>query len=218
MTKNETKLITLIEAENLPLIEKMDTFNAVINQAPPAHWLVDHPTAKGVKDLPIGRVETLLTMIFQEWYVEVQRENSMFNSVTVTIRLHYKHPVTNEWKHQDGVGAVPVQTKSGAAAADMNNIVNDAVQKALPAAKSYAIKDAADHIGAIFGRDINRKHTLEFTGSYTMTEGEKIAQRIKNAKTAQEVSDILSDMPVEDQKLFAAAAKERVREINNGRN
>jgi hypothetical protein len=28
---------------------------------------------------------------------------------------------------------------------------------ALPMAKSYAIKDACDHFGKLFGRDLNRK-------------------------------------------------------------
>jgi hypothetical protein len=33
---------------------------------------------------------------------------------------------------------------------------------ALPMAKSYAIKDACDHFGKLFGRDLNRKETMGF--------------------------------------------------------
>jgi hypothetical protein len=29
-------------------------------------------------------------------------------------------------------------------------------------AKSYAIKDACDHFGKLFGRDLNRKETMGF--------------------------------------------------------
>ena len=42
----------------------------------------------------------------------------------------------------------------------------NAIQLALPSAKSYAIKDAAEHIGALFGRDIMRKETLSYTALY----------------------------------------------------
>jgi hypothetical protein len=32
----------------------------------------------------------------------------------------------------------------------------------LPMAKSYAIKDACDQFGKLFGRDLNRKETMGF--------------------------------------------------------
>lgn len=38
--------------------------------------------------------------------------------------------------------------------------------KALPAAKSYAIKDACEHIGKLFGRDLNRTDTLVHSMTY----------------------------------------------------
>jgi hypothetical protein len=41
---------------------------------------------------------------------------------------------------------------------------------ALPSAKSYAIKDAAEHFGAIFGRDLNRKDIIQFSGAHTKEE------------------------------------------------
>jgi len=38
----------------------------------------------------------------------------------------------------------------------------DAEKAAFQIAKSAAIKDATDHLGKLFGRDLNRKHTIEF--------------------------------------------------------
>ncbi len=38
---------------------------------------------------------------------------------------------------------------------------------ALPSAKSYAIKDAADHLGSLFGRDLNRKDAPAFSPTYS---------------------------------------------------
>lgn len=145
---------------------KNDQLNLLLNQDVPAKWVKDHPFAKNVKYLPIEKVEFLLTRIFQEWKVEIVSEGSLFQSVYCKVRLHYKNPVTGEWQFHDGVGAVDVQTEKGASAADLSKIVNGAIMKGLPAAKSYAIKDAAEHLGKLFGRDLNRKDTIDFSPAY----------------------------------------------------
>lgn len=108
----------------------------------------------------------MLTRIFQEWYPEVIRFEQLFQSVAVHVRLHYKNPLTGEWAYKDGVGACPVQTNAGTSAADLSAIKNNAIQLALPAAKSYAIKDAAECFGALFGKDLNRKDIIMFAGAY----------------------------------------------------
>jgi hypothetical protein len=42
-----------------------------------------------------------------------------------------------------------------------------AIQLWLPAAKSFAIKDAIEHIGRVFGRDLSRKDSLEYSETFT---------------------------------------------------
>jgi len=86
------------------------------------------------------------------------------------VRIHLKHPVTGEMFFIDGVGAAELQTKSGASAADLSAINKGAVMMALPMAKSYAIKDAAEHLGKLFGRDLNRKETMAYTTDANLTE------------------------------------------------
>lgn len=152
--------------QDLPTAFKNDAFNALVNNPPKADWVKEHPFAKKVKYLPIDKVEYLMTKIFQVWNVEVKNVAQLFNSVSVTVRVHYKSPVSGEMLYHDGVGAVGVQTNAGASASDMNAIKQDAIMKALPAAKSYAIKDACEHIGKIFGRDLNRTDTLAHTMTY----------------------------------------------------
>lgn len=151
-----------------------DQLNLLLNQEPPQTWLKRHPTAtvtieiegNKVKQpmpyIPIQRVELLLTAIFQEWRAEVISYSQIFNSVACHVRLHYRSPLNGVWSYHDGLGAVGVQTDKGEAASNLNAIKHDAVMKALPAAKSYAIKDAADHLGKLFGRDISRSENLEF--------------------------------------------------------
>lgn len=145
---------------------KSDQLNLLLNQPPHASWVKKHPIVSNCKYLPIDKVEFLLTRIFQEWRLEVIDTKIMFNSIAVTVRLHYKNPVSGQWSFHDGVGAKSVQTDSGKSAADLGAIKDAAVMMALPSAKSFAIKDAAEHLGALFGRDLNRKDTVMFTGSY----------------------------------------------------
>jgi hypothetical protein len=87
----------------------------------------------------------------------------MANAVQAIVRLHVQDPITGEWDWQDGVGAAPIQTRKGAGN-DASQVLHDAIVKAAPAAKSYAIKDAAECLGRIFGKDLNRKDFIAYTG------------------------------------------------------
>lgn len=171
---------------NIETAFKNDQFNLLLNQKPMPAWVKDHPFAKNVKYIPIERIEFLLTKIFQQWKLEVLSYQQLFNSVAVHVRLHYLNPVDGQWYYHDGLGAVGIQTDAGKAASDMNAIKQDAVMKALPAAESYALKDAAEKLGVLFGKDLNRKETLPFTITYTddkqhAKERERLLLLIKEA-------------------------------------
>jgi hypothetical protein len=155
---------------NIEVSYKNDKLNLLLNQVPPKTWVKEHPMAKGVMYLPIDKVEHLLTKIFQEWKVEVISYSQLFNSVTCHVRLHYKRITDGEWSYHDGVGAVGIQKDKGSNELNLSTIKQDAVMKALPAAKSYAIKDACDHLGKLFGRDLGRKETLPFKSSYELND------------------------------------------------
>jgi hypothetical protein len=139
---------------------KENALNVLLNQPPKAEWIKDHPFIKKVKYLPVERVEWLLTRIFIDWRLEIKDVKLIGNSVVVTVRLHYLSVTSGEWKYQDGVGASPLQTDEGAGAIDFNHIKSAAVMMAAPAAESYAFKDAAEKIGKLFGKDLNRKDII----------------------------------------------------------
>lgn len=146
---------------------KNDALKTLLNQPTPAQFIKKNRFVTGNPEyLPIDKVELMLDIIFQKWRIEVLRVDIIFNSIAVTVRLHYLDPVSGEWMFHDGVGAKSVQTDQGFSAADLGHIKDAAVQMALPTAKSFAIRDAADHLGKMFGRDLNRKDTVEFRGSY----------------------------------------------------
>lgn len=173
--------LTKIIGNDIEILEKLvkrDQFLEIVNQEPPQQWLKDHPTVYGVKYLPIEIVEMLLTRIFQEWKIEIKREGQLAQSIFVDVRLHYKDPIDGEWRWQDGLGAVPIKTDKGSSAADLNKIKFDAVMTGLPAAESFAIKDAAEKIGRLFGKDLNRKSVLDFVPNFdTEDVNEKIRQQ-----------------------------------------
>lgn len=142
---------------------KENALMVLLNQEPPKSWLISHPMIKGYNYLPIEKVEYLLTRIYTKWSVEVKSVQIIANSVCVTVRLYVTNPLTGEIEWQDGIGAAPVQTDKGSGATDWNSVKTDGVQKAAPAAESYAIKDAAEKFGKIFGRDVSRKTTMDYT-------------------------------------------------------
>ena len=139
---------------------KQNDLNVLLNHEPKAEWIKQHPIAKNVKYIPIERIEWLMTRIFIQWHVEIKMTQVIANSIVVTVRLHYKDVLSDEWLWQEGLGAAPIQTDKDAGATDFSKVKTDAVMKAAPAAESYAIKDAAEKIGKIFGKDLNRSDKI----------------------------------------------------------
>ena len=150
---------------DLAQIRKAEELTVALNQNPPETWVKEHPYIKGYKYLPIERVEFLLKSLFKNNYkIEVLKTGLLLNCVEVTVRVHFKDPISGDWMFHDGVGCAEIQTKQGTGhlLLDMSNINRGAVTMALPNAKSIAIKDAADHLGKLFGADLNRKDLITY--------------------------------------------------------
>lgn len=199
-------LLTYINGNKLKLAKERadrDQFLKVVNQNPPEKWVKEHPIAK-IKYIPIEIIENTMTQLFQEWSVEVKEVQQILNSVAVTVRVHYKDPISGITKFQDGVGAVPAQSEKGTALS-ISTIRANAIQIGLPAAKSFAIKDAVEHIGKLFGRDIGRKNALDFVPRYSNVDGTpknmedaRIRQFIAISGTPEELSAIKEQLVSEE--------------------
>jgi hypothetical protein len=162
--KEPTKLPTIEElykSDTMPIVRKDALFQVLVNQEPKKEWIKTHPMTKEPY-IPIERVEWLLINIVGRYKTEILDTKQIANSIVVTIRLHYFDLIHNEWTFHDGIGAAPLQTDKGAGAIDWNNIKSNAVQIGAPAAESYALKDAAEKIGKIFGKDLNRKEVISY--------------------------------------------------------
>lgn len=166
---------------------KEDEFNYLMYQQPREEWIKKHPLIKvkgengqntALRYIPVQQIEFLLSKIFGIWRREIIATQSMFNSIVVTVRLHVRIPNTDLWTFHDGVGACPIQTDSGAAASDMSAIKSAGVQMAAPAAASYALKDAAENLGRLFGKDLNKRDLPK----YQMTSKDEQPKTSKETK------------------------------------
>jgi len=66
---------------------------------------------------------------------------------------------------------------------DWNATKNDAVMKAAPAAESYAVKDAAEKIGKLFGKDMNRADKIMYNTLPEVKREDKLADLDEEPKT-----------------------------------
>lgn len=198
-TKKITKIPTLTDlyADKEAMV-KQNELNLILNAEPKAEWVKVHPMTKQ-KYLPIERIEYLLTVIFGSWSVEVKEVKLIANSVVSIVRLSVKNPLTGETEYQDGVGAMPIQIKKDSGGAiDFPNMNSNAIQLGAPASESYAIKDAAEKFGKIFGKDINRKNSVDYIDRiYSMTAsmgeanlGQEIIDEIEKCTNEEELKKV----------------------------
>jgi hypothetical protein len=175
VNEDTTKLVPIrIKDKNGNLVEgtltvreALDNFNKAMNRKPSQAQIKKNKFANNTDYIPIEFLETQLEEIFQEWSWKVQQVQQMANAVVVHGDLILTHPVTGRRIIRSGVGAVPIELRSGSNANDGQNINSKALQKNVPAAEAYAFKNACKKLGARFGRDLNRQNTPEFNGRYS---------------------------------------------------
>ena len=127
---------------------KNDQFKLLVNQQPPASWIKVNKFANNSQYVPIDKIEYLLDKIIQHWKIEILETKQMFNSVMVTVRVHYKHPIDGNWYFHDGVACKELQTKkdSGSRVADIGaggkeyNVKTDAAWDAAKKKVSKGLK------------------------------------------------------------------------------
>jgi len=187
---NKLPTIKQIISGELDLPEKQTALNVLLNQQPPKDWLKTNKFAGNSEYLPIDKIEYLLTKIFNDWFVRINNVRMFGNSIETSITLFYR-PIIDELqedinntsddnlrtelikiKHtrkkedwydkQDGTGAAVIQVEAGEKASSFDKIKPYAIAIAAPKAESVAISDAADKIGRVFGKDLNRNSLLPY--------------------------------------------------------
>lgn len=191
--------IIQISEKQLPIIQELyanpalalaqDQVSVILNQPPPQNWVKKHPYIDNYLYLPIDKTEFLLRKLFKKSRIEILREGTAFNGVYVVVRVWYQDIISGEMEYHDGIGSIHLQVKKGSSPADLANINNGALSMAFGTAKSIAIKDACDHLGKIFGADLNRKDTIGFTFDSKLEEVAHTKEEERMAKLIQKAKD-----------------------------
>jgi hypothetical protein len=165
-TQMQHKLPTLAELhKDNEAAYANDQLKALLNMPPNQAWIKKHPLT-GHPYLPVDKVDYLLDRIFGRWEISIKNIFQIENSVCAIVTLKVWDPVTLTWAFNDGAGAMPIQVDSQCPPSALEKIKSNAIQLAVPAAVSYAKKDAAENWGKIFGRDITRKDTIAFDPTF----------------------------------------------------
>jgi hypothetical protein len=189
MTERKFPTLKEIIEKEVTVDEKQKGLNVLLNQQPPAAWIKVNTFAGNSEYLPIDKIEYLLTSIYGDWFVRIKHVQLIGNSVEVTLTLFVK-PILDElqadidkadgalkiellkikhtrrkedwYSQQDGTGAAAIQVDAGEKASAFDKIKTYGVAIAAPKAESIAISDAADKLGRIFGKDLNRKDQISY--------------------------------------------------------
>lgn len=200
---NIQKLPTLQELySDTALVNKQNQLNIILNAEPKKEWVREHPFVKNLKYLPIERVEYLLTMIFTKWRVEVKEVKLLANSIVTTVRVFVQDPISGEWDWQDGIGAMPIQVSKGSGAVEFDKMNSSAIQIGAPSSESFAVKDACEKFGRIFGKDLNRKDNVNYDRLYQMIGmnetvnnpnlTEEIRKEVQDTTNLQQLQDVMN--------------------------
>ena len=162
---------------------KQDDLNLILNTPVPQKWIKKHPVVNikinGVSvPLPyisVKKVKFLLNRIYGSYTWEIKNVGQILNSIYVTGTITVINPITGEKQCQDGCGAAAIQMDSGATQGELSKIKANAIQIGLPAAESYALKNAAEKFGDIFGGNI---YDLE-QSEYQAVFNDKIRETLK---------------------------------------
>jgi hypothetical protein len=76
LTKLPTLQDLLVENEDSL---KQNSLTVLLNQDPPAKWLVQHPMIRDYRYIPIEKIEYLLTRIFGNFNVEIRSTQIVAN-------------------------------------------------------------------------------------------------------------------------------------------
>jgi len=186
--------------------EKYRGINVLLNQPPPPIWVKKNQFAGNSEYLPIDKIEYLLTSIYGDWFVKINHVQMIGNSIEVTLTL-YVRPIIDELQDeinkadgeleiellkikysrkredwylcQDGTGAAAIQVEAGQKASDFEKIKSYGIAIAAPKAESVALGDAADKLGRLFGKDLNRNNLVGYEKLTDMSkfEGAKFTEK-----------------------------------------
>lgn len=171
---SETSMKTEVRRPDKKL--ELQDFLKRLNREPDPAELDKTPDGKA-KVLPISFVEMTLDEIFLgQWSTENFTSKQMLNEVVGELELVVVHPVTGMTIRRTGAASIIIQVDKapdnlvGQArnewALSPSNKKYNALDLGYPKLKAECVKNAAQSLGKVFGRDMNRKKTDKLQQEY----------------------------------------------------
>lgn len=146
---------------------KLQNFSKLLSVQPKPESIGETPDRRG-KTILISHIETTLDeYFFGLWETVNFRWTQIGNEVVGAIDLRIFHPVAGVWITRQGAASIVIMVdkapeglqgnEKNVWALDMANKKSNALDMGFPKLKAECLKNAANSLGSLFGRDINRK-------------------------------------------------------------
>jgi hypothetical protein len=215
--------------EREQLIIRLQDFQKKLNKDPDPRELDPTPDGKA-KTLPISYVEmTLDELYFGLWDTYDYKWSAITNEVQGSMVLEVIHPVTGKPIRRTGAASIVIivdsldkQDKDGMTKQERNlyalnpeNKKPNALDLGFPKLKAECLKNAAQSLGKVFGRDINRKKIDTYKPTIQAISSEAFDAAVKRVEqgdlsviTLAEQNFIMTDLQKE---ILRGAAPETKR-------
>lgn len=172
----------LSQKENVQL----QYFVQKLNREPDPKTLVKSADGKA-ETLGISFIEmTLDEIYFGMWELSDVTYQQIFNEIVGTGVLTVKHPVTGEKIRRTGFASVVITQDAGSNIQDFNSTKKkNALDLTFPKMRSEILKNAAQSLGKIFGRDLNRKMKDSFTPTLVPINEASMEAAIKRIESGE---------------------------------
>lgn len=155
----------MTEQELMPRDDRalLQAFTDKLNKEPDPKELELTPDGKA-KTLPVSFIEmTLDELYFGQWELSEPTYQQIFNEVVGTAILTVWNPINDRPIRRAGFASVVITQDKDATIAEFNQTKKkNALDLTFPKLKAEILKNAAQSLGKIFGRDINRKKVDTF--------------------------------------------------------
>jgi len=151
-------IIAVAESSDTSALIKIQKFTALQYKAPPQESIGSTPDGKA-KTVTIAHIETTLDeLYFGQWSLTDCHYQREFNEVIGSGVLTVINPITGREIKRTGFAAIQITQDKDSTLADFNSTKKkNALDLSFPKLKAEILKNAAQSLGPIFGRDLNRK-------------------------------------------------------------
>lgn len=174
ITKTANKLYRLRGTKEFEL--RLEAFLKMLNEHPPQSIIQQRGNYYYT---PISYVEATLDRLYLGlWEAKNFQWTTHANEMVGSVDLSVYHPVAEKWITRTGAAAIAVrQAKDSKVEEFFQTKIKNALEMDFPHLLADCTKNAANKFGVVFGRDLNRKVTDEYSPLLTKLD-DKLADTL----------------------------------------